>query len=277
MRILLIACSVAGLALAQDQVPVQPPHDYGQSVTPAFEGWFANPDGTFSILWGYYNRNIKQELDIPIGPENRMEPGGPDQGQPTHFLTRRQWGMFTTTVPKDFGTKKLTWTITANGATVSIPATLDPLWELAPFVDANGNMPPFLTFDVKGPFVNGPRGQSRSLAGSVGSPLELRVWVADDASVIPGSTRPRTPAVVLRWTKFRGPGDVGFSNSKPEVEPAQFTAPPKTAFQGKAVTDATFSQPGEYVLHVVANDWSGEGGRGFQCCWSNAEVKVSVK
>jgi hypothetical protein len=70
---------------------------------------------------------------------------------------------------------------------------------------------------------------------------------------------------------------VTFSSDKPMVEDAQFTAPPKTQFQGKAVTTATFSEAGEYVLHVVANDWSGEGGRGFQCCWSNAEVKVSVK
>ena len=85
---------------------MEPPHDSGQSVTPAFEGWFANADGTFSILYGYFNRNMKQELDIPIGPDNKIEPSGPDQGQPTHFLTRRQWGVFTVTVPKDFGSNK---------------------------------------------------------------------------------------------------------------------------------------------------------------------------
>ena len=85
---------------------------------------FANSDGTFSILFGYYNRNHKQELDIPVGPDNQIEPGGPDQGQPTHFLTGRQWGVFTVTVPKDFGTKKLTWTLTANGTTTAIPASL---------------------------------------------------------------------------------------------------------------------------------------------------------
>jgi hypothetical protein len=30
-------------------------------------------------------------------------------------------------------------------------------------------------------------------------------------------------------------------------------------------------------LYLAANDWSGPGGRGFQCCWTNALVKVSVK
>ena len=94
-----IVMALAGLALASGtQLPMEPSHDTGQSITGAFEGWFANPDGTFSILLGYYNRNSKQELDIPTGPGNRIEPGGPDQGQPTHFLTGRQWGVFTVTV-----------------------------------------------------------------------------------------------------------------------------------------------------------------------------------
>src|SRR5207247_893469 len=88
-----ILFATVALAWSQEQLIVQPPHDSGQSVTGAFEGWFPNSDGTFSILLGYYNRNLKQELDIPIGPDNRIEPGGPDQGQPTHFLTRRQWGV----------------------------------------------------------------------------------------------------------------------------------------------------------------------------------------
>ena len=54
-------------------------------MTGAFEGWFPNQDGTFSLLVGYYNRNLREAVDIPIGPNNTIEPGGPDQGQPTHF------------------------------------------------------------------------------------------------------------------------------------------------------------------------------------------------
>src|SRR5450631_168589 len=113
------------LSLPAQPLPLEPSHEAGQSITGAFEGWFANADGTFSILLGYYNRNTKQELDIPIGPENKIEPGGPDQGQPTHFLLGRQWGVFTVTVPKDFGSKKITWTLTANGTTTAIPASLN--------------------------------------------------------------------------------------------------------------------------------------------------------
>src|ERR1700748_3734580 len=170
---LAVALACAMVSPAQ-QLRMEPPHDSGQSVTAAYEGWFANADGTFSILFGYYNRNNKQELDIPIGPENCMEPGGPDRGQPTHFLTGRQWGVFTVTVPKDFGaTTKLIWTITANGSTTQIPAKLDPLWQLEPFKDATGNMPPYLGFTDKGPFVNGPKGPSETLTATVGQPAAV--------------------------------------------------------------------------------------------------------
>src|ERR1019366_7730148 len=85
MRLLASSLIVAALACGQS-LPIEPAREAGNSVTGAFEGWFKNPDGTFSLLLGYYNRNQKQEIDLPIGPANRIEPGGPDRGQPTHFL-----------------------------------------------------------------------------------------------------------------------------------------------------------------------------------------------
>ena len=90
-----------------EDLPLAPSQNSGSSVTGAFEGWFPNPDGSFSLLVGYYNRNLKEAVDVPIGPDNDIEPGGPDQGQPTHFLPGRAWGMFTIKVPKDFGTNKV--------------------------------------------------------------------------------------------------------------------------------------------------------------------------
>jgi len=279
LRFVLAALAgVGAVASAQKVVPVGPKHDSGQSVTPAYEGWFQNPDGTFNLLFGYYSRNYTEQVDVPIGPENKFEPGPADRGQPTHFTPRRAWGVFTVTVPKDFGAKKLTWTLNANGEAISIPASLDPLWVVEPLKDVGtNNTPPYLAFSEKAQFALGPQGQSTSLSATVGKPLELPLWVADDASVGPGATKPRTPAVVLLWNKFRGPGEVTFSNQRPAIQEAQFSAPPNTVFHGKSVTTATFSEPGEYVLHVIANDWSGEGGRGFVCCWTNAQIKVQVK
>ena len=270
-----LAIALAAAAPAWAQLPLEPLHDSGQGVTPAYEGWFQNADGSFSILYGYYNRNQKQDLDIPIGPNNRIDPGGPDRGQPTHFLPGRQWGLFTITVAKDFGKNKLTWTLVVNGQTTAIPASLDPLWELAPFKDATDNTPPVVS--LEGNSVQGPRPITASLTTTVANPLALKVAVSDDASVIPGERKPKTPPVTLVWSKFRGPGSVTFDNARPAVEKVDDPAPGAAAFSGKATTLATFSEPGEYMLYLAANDWSGPGGRGFQCCWTNALVKVSVK
>src|SRR6188474_3352880 len=93
-RLLLLATAfVAGgamIATAQQKnepLTMGPARERGASITPAFEGWYENQDGSFSLLIGYYNRNTKEALDIPIGPNNRIEPGPPDQGQPTFFET----------------------------------------------------------------------------------------------------------------------------------------------------------------------------------------------
>lgn len=266
---------VLSCVLAHAQaLPMEPLHDSGQSVTGAFEGWFQNQDGTFSLLLGYYNRNHSQELDIPIGPNNRIEPGGPDQGQPTHFLTSRGWGVFAVTVPKDFGTKKLTWTLTANGKTTTIPMSLDALWEIQPFKEASGNTPPALRFS-EGPSVQGPRPLIATRTVASANPLQLSVSVADDAKLIPGMPRPKSPPVVLTWSKFRGPGAVTFSSKQPQIDTSQ-GKDAAAAFSGTASTTATFGEPGEYVLLLQANDWTGKGGAGFQCCWTNAQVKVTV-
>lgn len=96
----------------------------GQSLTPAYEGWWPNEDGSATMFFGYMNSNWEQEFDVPIGPQNAIEPGGPDQGQPTHFFPRRNPFLFTIRVPKDFGNKELVWTLTANGKTEHTYASL---------------------------------------------------------------------------------------------------------------------------------------------------------
>lgn len=275
-RIFLIAMAAASAAAAQS-LPFEPVHDAGQSITGAFEGWFPNADGSFSMLLGYYNRNQKQTMEVAVGPNNRIEPGGPDRGQPTHFLPGRQWGVFTITVPKDFGEQKLTWTLVTNGKTNVIPLSLNPLWEVEPFKDASGNTPPFIGFSEAGPFVQGPRGQNREITALTGTPVALNLWLADDAKPPIASLRPASAPVTVTWSKFRGPGAVAFSRERPPVEKASFQGPASTVFSGTTTTSATFSEAGEYILRAVANDWSGDGGRGFQCCWTNAQVKVTVK
>jgi len=266
--------------LSAQTLPIEPARDSGASVTGAFEGWFKNADGTFSLLLGYYNRNRKQEIDLPVGPNNRIEPGGPDRGQPTHFLPGRGWGLFAVKVPADFGENKITWTITANGKTMVIPASLKPDYEISPLIEAAvGNTPPVLSFAEKGPSVQGPQGLTVDRAAKVGVPLPLTVWVSDDAKYTNSSgAKPKDlgSPVTVKWIKYRAPGPVTFAADRPEVEKIERKDSP-APFNGKATTSVTFAEPGEYVLHVTANDYSGEGGAGFQCCWTNGQVKVTVQ
>lgn len=251
------------------QLPLQPARESGQSVTAAFEGWYPNPDGSFTLLVGYFNRNLKQVLDIPVGPNNRIEPGGPDYGQPTHFLPRRQWGVLTVKVPKDFGDKRLTWTIVANGQSTSVPFGIIKGYQVEPFKEtAQGNEPPKLQFDPQGPILAGPPiGIAATLTGTVGQPVTLSATVTDSAANDPDLSpiQLKQPPISMVWSKYRGVGDVTFANARPPIEQ-----------DGKVSTTASFAQAGEYVLRAQVNDRSGDGGGGFQCCWTNALVKVTV-
>lgn len=264
----------AGAQAPQTTLPLDPQRERGASITPAYEGWYPNSDGSFSMLLGYYNRNTKEALDIPVGPNNRVEPGGPDQGQPTHFEFGRQWGVFVVKVPKDFGAKAITWTIVANGDAQSVPFTLNKGYPISPYKELGmGNQPPVLAFSQGGAKVTGPpMAVSASFTGTVNQPVAISVWVEDPKSPneveVPGLGRGFVAKVAtISLHKFRGPGKVTFDKAR---------IPAST--QGEKISaSATFDAPGEYLVRVQANDESGEGGAGFQCCWTNTYVKVTVR
>jgi hypothetical protein len=280
-----VSAAVAGSVLvgaaqvgqAPVPLPLEPVRDAGLSVTPAFEGWYPNPDGTSTILLGYMNRNRVQVVDIPIGPNNRIEPGGPDYGQPTHFLPRRQWGLVAIVVPKDFGTKRLTWTIVTNGETNTIPVWLNPKYVIEPFkAAANGDTPPVIRFEPNGrPLQGPPIGVARTLTATVNQPLPLTVWVTDkgpdmvdeEPPAAAGRGGQERPRVTVKWVLNRGADAVKFDPPEPKIDEKD---------GGKATTTAAFSQPGEYGIRAQANDITGDGGGGNQCCWTNAFVKVTV-
>ena len=262
---------------------MEPPREFGTSITGSMEGWFENADGTKTFIIGYLNRNAKQEVDVPIGPNNSIEPGGPDMGQPTHFMPHRQLGMFTITVPKEFtAQQRLTWTITVNGKTNSIPLKLVPDYILQPFKDiAVGNTPPILRFTQNGPAIQGPiasLAKAATLTAKVGQPLPLSAYMVDDGKFTSGSNaQPRNlpPPVELEWSKFRGTGEVKFDKAKPAVK-IEAGGPVGVEFRGQATTTATFSAPGDYVLHLNVDDFSGRGSGETGCCWTTALVKVTV-
>ena len=197
------ACIVAGATLVGSgqgvgQTPSPLPlsqsiRERGSSLTGAYEGWFYGKDGGTYALVGYFNRNTKQEFDLPVGPGNRIEPGGPDQGQPTHFLSGRQWGAFVVKLPRDLGNKRLSWTLVANGFTNTITLHTQPDYIVEPYEDAaSKNTPPKIKFEEAGPVFTGPPvAIATKMTGTVGAPLALNAWVTDEGAKI---NVPETPA-----------------------------------------------------------------------------------
>jgi hypothetical protein len=261
---------------AQVQLPT------GQNIAPAYEGWEQNPDGSFNLLFGYFNRNWEEEIDVPIGPDNTIEPGGPDQGQPTHFFPRRNRFLFRIRVAKDFGTQELVWTLTSNGKTERAYGTLKPDYFINDIVIQNnvgagggaGGIP--ATLGNKAPVLRVESEKTRHVR--VGEPVTLTALVSDDGMPKPrpmpssvsraGRAARGTPnsatGLRLSWFVYRGAGPVTFdppqikvwedyregANSPWSLGWATPPAPP----DGKWVVRTTFSEPGTYVLRCLAHD-----------------------
>jgi hypothetical protein len=316
----LTLAAAGAIVSAQIQLPSRPPQQFGASISPAFEGWFDNPDGTHSFLIGYYSRNTEAEVDVPIGPNNKIEPGAVDQGQPTHFMPRRRYGMFTITVPKEFSkTQKISWTLTANGTTTTIPFYMHTDYNITPLrgseesPDGTFNLPPVLKFDEAGPAFNGPNmavSKALTRTATVNTPMPLNFFAEDDARFSGGGNGPSGAVVTVNVSKYRGPGKVtvagvntnaGRGATERDGGAAGRGAAaggrggggaggagriafetlkggkPMQPYSGKAAATVTFSEPGDYILHVTLNDYSGNGGGGSGCCWTNAMIKVAVK
>ncbi len=248
-------------------------HARGQNVAPVYEGWYRSPDGAINVSFGYLNKNYEEAVDAPIGPSNRIEPGPVDQGQPTHFLPRRQYGVFVVTLPKDQPKTEITWTLTIRGRTESVPANLSDLYLIDALAHVGGtdegDTPPVLKFGAAArESAVGPRGFTTSLDATVSQPLPLSVWVSDqrpDANAKSSATESggedARPRFTVRWSPYRRVGPVQFSDARPAIT------------QGTATTAVTFSESGEYMLRVVALRGSGFSG---QCCWTNGYVRVKV-
>ena len=247
------------------------PHTSGQSVTASFEGWYQNADGSYSLSFGYFNRNYEEVVDIPVGPNNRIEPGPGDQGQPTRFQPRRHTGVFTVRVPKDFGDKqKVTWTLVSAGQTIAVPGHLRPEWKIDALREpTSNNTPPVVKLSESGPTGQGPGGVRIAATATKGASLALNIWVTDDNVFKATGGGEGRPAMGIVLSAYRGTGKVTFSTAEPKVA------------AGRASATATFAEAGSYTLRALAWDASGRPAfvmaGGFQCCWTNAYIDVIVK
>jgi hypothetical protein len=276
MVIAATAFMAGGLALAPARAQVV---QADNNITPVYEGWLRNDDGSFDLVFGYFNRDWDKELTIPAGPNNRMEPGGPDQGQPTHFFPRRNRFVFTVRVPKDFGTKEIVWTVTSRGRTDSAYGTLKNDYVLDETVimsnigaggalsilpDMVGNKAPALTIDG-----------AKSRTAKVGEAVELAAVATDDGkpnkrnmpSTLGSSyILPQTAnGLRLSFFVYRGAGGA-VTFDPPQTKVWEDTrdgggSPWSAGWVVPAVpadntwrARATFAEAGTYVIRALAHD-----------------------
>jgi len=274
-----IATSIVAVALlALSPVRAQVPKA-DNNITPAYEGWLPSADGSFELVFGYLNRDWDEDVWIPVGPNNTIDPGGPDLGQPTYFFPRRNRFVFTVHVPKDFGTKEIVWTLTSRGRTEKAYATLKSDYVLDDTVimsnigaggalsttpDMVGNKAPVL--DVEGP---------KKRTARVGEAVALAAVATDDGK----PNRRNMPAILggnyilpqtanglrLSFFVYRGAGRaVTFDPPQTKVwedtrdgggSPwsAGWVVPPVPE-GNRWQARATFAEAGTYVIRALAHD-----------------------
>ena len=265
----------------------------GQTLSPAFEGWGQNPDGSFSLLFGYMNRNWEAEPDIPVGSDNNFSPGAADRGQPTHFLPRRNRFVFKVQVPADFGEQELAWTLRTNGVERKAYGSLKPDYLVDNMVimsetgtlgagrsdaELRGHEPPVVELEMDS-VIDARVGQPVTLAAHVtddGLPKRsTRSLPLNDDGTLNLEAAMRTPSRItvqkvmglhLTWYVYRGPvgGDVSFTPGQiapwEDTRPysnspwSSFWVPPELPEDGRWVTEVTFHVPGTYVLQGRADD-----------------------
>jgi hypothetical protein len=292
------------LVLICQPARAQVTYSKGQSVSPAYEGWEPNPDGSFNLVFGYMNSNWEEEFNVPIGPGNNIEPGGPDRGQPTHLFPRRNRFVFRVRVPKDFGDKELVWTLTTNGKTLKAYGMLRQDYMLDNMVYsseggaiAGGVSNPEIRAN-KPPVLRTEGDSARTV--KVGEPLTLVAHASDDgvpkrarstvqignaagpvkdARMIPPMQVSVGSATGL-WVAcylYRGASKVTFSPLQPEVwedtraggnsQWSPLWEPPIAPSDGTWTVQATFTEPGTYVLRWHATDGA---------LWADQDITVIV-
>ena len=229
------------------------------------------PDGSFDFVFGYYNRNTEQELAIPPGPDNMLSPGPADQGQPTYFMARRQYRIFRVKVPKDFGDKSLTWSITANGRTEKVIAKLVPAYEKEEKFIAMNNQTTII-FGVDDPNKPPSINVQPVTGATAGKPTTLTAIYTDDGLPKPRVINNDDPDRPTDQTVSEQPDPLARFKSQRNTSGTRVIGPRVTwqvyrgtgrvrlerllspVVAGKSSVTANFSVPGDYTLIATAGD-----------------------
>ena len=305
---LLLSAILSGPAMLEAQVavpdasdgrwPLQPTSPGNNTLAPFGEGWYANPDGTFSLSFGYVNLNL-DTLYIPLGENNFLDQAQFDGVQPTIFFPGRHRGVWSVTLPAEMENTDVWWTLTTQyGHTTRVPGrTGSVAYQLDWMPRPHGSVTPSVSFESQSGVGRGPPGiwAERTHTVSVGSPLTLSVDAIDTSERDLEDTRNEEVPLRVVWSQLQGPGPVEYtrheSNPAPEVDEDDDS--PAARFrrganrgpqimrlpegQGTSSVIVTFSTPGEYLmLAQVDNFAANDSGTQDQCCWTNGYVKVNV-
>lgn len=263
-----VVAALVCLAVSTTVAVGQLVYSHGQNVVPVFEGWEQNADGSYTLIFGYFNRNREEIVDVPVGHDNWFEPGDADRGQPTRFYPSRNRYWFRVRVPRDFGSQELVWTLTSNGKTERAYATLNPSYASDNTIRQLDVAGINLWWAEKG--VNAApavriQGEAQRRV-KVGEPLTLVASAADDGVPPAPEGSPRRGRYAwyglrVAWFVDRGAGAVTFDPPQFKVYPdeenspwAPGWAPPPPSPDGRYPVQAVFSTPGDYVVRVMAHD-----------------------
>lgn len=275
--------------------PLAAPRATGDIVAPMFNGWIANENGSTTYIFGFANRNTVELVDIPLGPNNRLEPAQFDGAQPTHFPSYsrggfvgiQERGVFAVTIPAEMKGTEVVWTLTHAGHSYSVPArATSTAYEMSRAPAAFGSLSPAIRFDISGAESVDREGiRAQRISASVGKPVTLSAYIQDRGDRGQYDVAQMYP-LGTEWILHQGP-------AIPNIEQAKISGRERRSQDGEGgegsfantsrngwtevSTTATFPAPGDYVIRLRVDNFEAEDSQfDNQCCWSNAYVPVTV-
>jgi hypothetical protein len=270
--------------------PLGTPGETGEFVAPMFNGWIRNEDRSITMIFGFGNRNRTATIDVPLGPNNKIEPAQFQGAQPTHFPVYKRRGFvgiqergaFAVTVPPEMADTDVVWTLTSGGNTWSIPGRANsPAYEMSAAEMASGSLKPAIRFDMDGPESVDPVGiYAEPKVVSVGEPLTLSAHIQDRGvrDQYAGNDQLYYPLGTY-WVMHQGPAvpeiEIGEMRGRDRAD--EYTGDPNSAEWTEISNQVTFPEPGEYIIRLRVDNFEAPDSQFDNvCCWSNAYFPVTV-
>lgn len=261
----------------------------GEVVAPMFNGWIANEDGSTTMVFGFANQNREATVDIPLGPNNKLEPAQFQGAQPTHFpvynrggfVGIQERGAFGVVLPAEMAGTEVIWTLTSGGNTYSVPGrATSPAYELSAGEAAAGSLKPAIRFSEDGPESVDPVGiYAEPQVVSVGQALTLSALIQDRGNRASYADTQLYYDLGTFWALHQGP-------AKPDIETPEIRGrdrakenpgDPNINEWTEVSTQVTFPEAGDYIIRLRVDNFQAPDSQFDNvCCWSNAYFPVTV-